>query len=622
MRVLGIQQKISFGRALTSKEKNEYQKIQNEARRELGLGTTMATVFDFSVPKQEHDNGIGTSFSTDAQKMAEFLKTMCGVNSIQLQPQGQISNYIRSPYSGTSFSLGMHLIDLSKLTEDEYGNILTLADIQDPYMRNVNDCENVNYDNVFSENGHEKMLKTAYQNFIKTDKNHHLKKEYEKFKKENSYWLERDALFEACAVANKSQDMNDWPLRDKNIFATKEIDTERIKELKKVKDKEGNNIVDYNEFVQFIADKQQKESKEMYNKQGIEIYGDCQIGFSQKDYWAHKSAFYENYEFGCDLGDGEYTCWSPAIDYGKLNGEAGELLYNKFNMFFKRYNGVRIDAAWQFIKPLICEPLKENGKDVFDKHGNKLGKKLSTQPQVENHGQFIMKDIILKAAHKNGIPANKILLELLGGNAYDSLDAVKHLGMQLIHITRYGANDWGRVKYYEMHGSNKYQNMKPGEYIIGPGTHDDFSLIEQADIMKNTPNGKERANYLAKDLHLNQHELEQSTKAMTGAIFAELFTTKNQFATLPDILGSERRINTPNTTEGNWLYRAGRDYEKEYYRNLAQGKGLNAADAYSKALKVKTHGKGSALTQKLDKYASILREQGPMTTEEANIIMA
>lgn len=613
MKISAMNTAVAFGRALSTREQKEFAQLQKEARKTLNLDKTTATIFDFSVPSSKKDTGIGTSFSKDAQDIAGLLKVMCGVNSIQLQPQGEISNYVRSPYSGTGFSLGAHIIDLTKLQDESYADLLSDKDLNSPYMTRVKDHDKVDYNNVFAPDGQKAMLQTAFKRFSKLEASHPLKKEYEAFKKENTYWLEKDALFEAAAVANGSGDMRTWSHRDQNVFATKQGDTQRIAELKAIKDDKGINVVDFNEFVQFIADKQQKESKQKFNAQGIDIFGDCQIGFSQKDYWAHKSAFYPTQEFGCDIGEGNYSCWSPAIDFDKINGDAGELLYNKFNLFFKRYNGVRIDAAWQLIKPLICEPLKHNGKDVFDANGNKLGQKLNHQPDM---GGRIINDIVLKAADNNGVSRDKVFLELLGGNSYDSLDAVKHSGATLIHITKYGSDSWGRVKYYESYGDNKYQNMHPGDYTIGPGTHDNESLIEQVD------SAKDRASYLAKDLHLNHQELMHSPESLSKAIWAELFTTKNQFATLPDILGSEKRINMPNTTDGNWSYRASRDYERQYFENLAQGKGLNLADALAKAIKAKHNGHSTKLTDKLEEFAYILRQQGPMTTKEADKLYA
>ena len=151
MKISAANNTPSFGRALTTKETREFEKLQQAARRELGLDKTTATIFDFSVPSLKNDTGIGTSFSKEAQDLAGLLKVMCGVNSIQLQPQGEISNYVRSPYSGTGFSLGMHIIDLNKLGEDSYGNLLTTEDLNSSYMTRVSNHDSVNYDNVFSE---------------------------------------------------------------------------------------------------------------------------------------------------------------------------------------------------------------------------------------------------------------------------------------------------------------------------------------------------------------------------------------------------------------------------------------------------------------------------------------
>ena len=616
MIINSLNSNLAFGRALTTNEKKDFEQITSQARQALRLDKTTATIFDFSVPTKECDTGIGTSFSADAQELASMLKTICGVNSIQLGPQGEISNYVRSPYSGTNFSLGSHLIDLTKLKSEEYGKLLTSWEFSDPYFKNVKDSNKVDYGNVFSEYGQDKMLKIAFSRFELLEPSNPLKREFEQFQKENAYWLERDALFEAAAVANGTADITKWSYRDQNIFATPQGDSQRIYELKQVNDEEtGLNIVEYNKFVQFIADKQQKESKAKFNQQGIKIYGDSQIGFSQKDFWAHKSAFSKTYEFGCDIGDEKYSCWSPAIDFSKLNGEAGKLLYNKFNLFFKRYDGARIDAAWQYVKPLVCEPQKDrHGNNVFDNNGNKLGNAVKHQPQVPNHGEFIMKNIILKAADDNGIPHNQIFLELLGGNSYDSLDAVKNTGMTLIHISRYANDGWGRVKYYESYApDSKYQNMRPGDYMFGPGTHDDITAIEQAQ-------NPDRAGLFAKDLRLNEQELKQSPKARLKAMFAEMFTTKNQFATISDIFGSTKRINTPNTTLGNWEYRTGNNYEETYHKALRQGKGLNYADALAKALKAK-HGP-QHLISKLEHYAHILEQNGPMTTKEADKLYA
>ncbi len=614
MKINSVKSNLGFTRALTSQEKQRYKNETQRARQALDLGTTTATVFDFSFPTTQYDTGIGTSYSQDAQKMTEMLKTMCGINSIQLGPQGQISNYVRSPYSGTSFSLGSHLIDLTLLTQNEYGNILPVSELQNPYFHTVRQHTNVDYKHVLESDGRDKILEKAYLNFRNLSSTNPLKQEFENFKQNNSYWLERDAMFEAFSYVYDTSDISKWPDEIQYLFKDKNPNQDIINDIKNAVFSNTNiNIVDYEEFIQFIADKQLKSAKEKFNRQGIDIYGDSQIGFSQKDFWAHRNVFDEKLEFGCDIGGGNYSCWSPAIDFNQLQTDAGVFLYNKFDLFFKRYDGARIDAAWQYIKPLICETKKLNGEDEIDASGNKLGVKHLPEIQIPNNGTYIIDNIILRAANNNNIPHNKILLELLGGNSWNSLDAVKGKGMNLIHITKYAKDDWGRVKYYETKTQNpskdKYQNLKPGDYTIGAGTHDDECLLEQAE------NAQNRLQFLMNDLNLSYYDLNSKEK-IAGAIAGELFTTKNQFLTINDIMGSQRRINTPNTKKGNWEYRVPRDYEAQYHTNLMRNKGFNYPDALSKALKAKHCDQD--IINSMDYWAWLLRQNGPLTTQDAD----
>ena len=61
-------------------------------------------------------------------------------------------------------------------------------------------------------------MKTAFKNFEELDESSELKKDFEKFKKNNSYWLERDSLFEALAYEYGSEDSSSWDEKDKNLL--------------------------------------------------------------------------------------------------------------------------------------------------------------------------------------------------------------------------------------------------------------------------------------------------------------------------------------------------------------------------------------------------------------------
>ena len=186
MEISRIGTTTSFGRAFTTKEKQEWKQLEQQSRQELGLGRTTAVVFDFNIPSEQgYNTAIGTTLSENSQGFMNFVQDMTGANAMLLGPQGQISSFNICPYSGTTFSLGEHLIDLKLLSGDDYGNILPLERVQqydrdydgDPKRRD----KKVDYGYVIGDDydpGVQNLaLKEAFENFQKLPKHSKLKKE-------------------------------------------------------------------------------------------------------------------------------------------------------------------------------------------------------------------------------------------------------------------------------------------------------------------------------------------------------------------------------------------------------------------------------------------------------------
>ena len=125
MQINPISRVQNFGRAFSTKEKADYVRLIQAAKKELDIKDTTAIVFDFNVPSEKGKNiGIGTSFSENMKPFMSFVKDMTGATSIQMQPQGKLEPNNYSPYSGTTFAYGAHIIDLEKLSTSEYASIL------------------------------------------------------------------------------------------------------------------------------------------------------------------------------------------------------------------------------------------------------------------------------------------------------------------------------------------------------------------------------------------------------------------------------------------------------------------------------------------------------------------
>ena len=265
------------------------------------------------------------------QKFTDFLKTMAGITSIQLQPQGKITPTNKSPYSGTNYAYGEHIIDLKKLTLPEYGELLTLNDIRkadEDYTKDKQTREyKTEYD--YALNGQEAWLKKAYTAFLSNDK---LKADFEIFKSENSDWLQKNGLFAALSKHYSTQDISKWKEKDRLLYSSKTPESSRNQRISEI-EKEYSDIIDFENFKQFIADKQQQDSRKSLNAKNIKLYGDCLIGFSQGEMWSNIDCFRKNlYYGGPDPGCPETNniqAWGfPALDYTKLGkcGEGGDLL--------------------------------------------------------------------------------------------------------------------------------------------------------------------------------------------------------------------------------------------------------------------------------------------------------
>lgn len=601
--------KQNFGRAFTTEEKKSYASLLKDVRDTLDIKDTNAIIFDFNVPSNEGENvGIGTTWSESMKDFVSFIKEMTGLNSIQLQPQGKIQEGNKSPYSGTTFAYGEHIIDLAKLTTKEYGEILPKKVVEDLDKKYPKNKQNREYRSDYSYvlPAYDRALKLAYKNFKVSP----LTAEFEEFKAKSGSWLEKESLFVALTKHYGTSDFTKWDELDKNLFEEATPNDVRQKRIEQIK-KDYAQIIDYENFVQFIADKQQKETHQYLNEENIKLYGDCLIGFSQSEMWANKDCFRENLFYGgpdpaCPETNGIQTWGLPALDYTKLGecsqdgdisklGSVGKLLFEKYQEFFSRYDGIRVDAAWQFVTPFIYQINNGNYEYV-------------NLPEI-NMTIFN----IIKAVVKGKATNDSIMLELVGMSADKSramtLNTYPHL-----YTTAYAEYDETPKKFME-------KGYERDSFYVGVGCHDNDSLVN---LSRDKNKRKMHTDGIKRDYKVSLTDLSTKDSDITedfrNAKFAEIFSTSKQFFTLPDMFGMEERINiSGKTSPNNWSIRIPSDYERFYHSQLSNGYGLNVPKALEGALLMNGFSKNDSLVKKCRQAASILREKGPSTEQEANL---
>lgn len=106
-------------------------------------------------------------------------------------------------------------------------------------------------------------------------------KEFEHFKRENDFWLDKDSLYEALSVEYN----NDyWPLwtseTDKNLF-NPQSNEERMQFGERIKEIENKyaDVIELYKFTQFVIAKQNEETRKFAKKHGIKMIADRQVAF-------------------------------------------------------------------------------------------------------------------------------------------------------------------------------------------------------------------------------------------------------------------------------------------------------------------------------------------------------
>ncbi len=547
---------LSFGRALSEKELEEYTKTLNDAREIIGIKKTSLILPDFYSPGR-------TLTSKESFNFIKLMQKMTGANIVQTLPRNHVTEHNPSPYSGSSFEVGENLIYNIPNLEASYKNLST---------------------------------------------NHLLRQEFEDFIKENPH-LERYGMIDALKKEYGTDYWSHWQGAnaelDKNLFNyddSEKIPDEILTRQREIIEKHQEKIKFY-QYKQFVGNKQHLELKQSLNNEGIKLYGDCLIGFNHKDQWAFKHAFFRK---GRPLANSEWK--NPCLDFEKLYegdpkekklGAAGKVIKKKFDFFLSNYDGIRMDAAHHLSHPVV------NGEKL------ELGQKLIDILRMS------VKDQNAKREAKHQILKEDILFELLGIEAEKEKHLTKD-EFSHICITRYANNRDGTNKKYSKtykpstytlgigsHDDESLIRIAQG-YIPYTGPLDENLKKVQAELLK-------------EHLNTSVETPEEFRNAKFAEIFTainQFFTASDAIGDERRLNNSENqreswRININDL---------GKNPEETYFKNLSEGKGLNTPISMAIAIKAKLgeNEKTKAILSSLDKFGKILKEkEGPFTIAEA-----
>ena len=578
-----------------TRKKNDTRVIK-DALKALGKDNFALIVHGGSFPAIDgEDTGFG-SYNTDAgHALIDYASNI--FNAIQLGPAGKTKLSDSSPYCGTIFSGNPLFIDLKQLTTKAWGEILSIETFKKIVRENPN--QNIGRTSYsYISIAQIKALKEAWSNFknIKL-----LKKEFEKFKKENAFWLEKDSLYEALSIENDNDYWYIWKNEvDKNLLNPKTEDEKLIysKRIMEIKEKYSDEIEFY-EFCQFILEQQNEATKRFALKKGIKMIADRQVAFSDRDAWAYQSLFLEGWLLGCppDYFSKNGQAWGfPVMNPEKMYnsdgslGEGGILMKNLYKKMFKENpGGVRIDHIVGLIDPWVYKvgkkPMCEDGAGrlysspehpelskyaiarnedldwTLEGDKEKRVKTLSDE-QIKLYGRLIEK-IVIAAAKECGLDKNSIVCEDLGTLTNPVAAVMEKYELQGMRLTQFVLPEKSEHPYRCKNITENVWNMV--------GTHDNNPIEMWAESMINTHEGYLHAKNLVEDLFSEAEnkddiivKLTQDKDYLIFVKLVEIFASKarNVQMFFTDFFKINEKYNTPGTSgDKNWSLRLPNDFE-------------------------------------------------------------
>jgi len=565
-------------------------KVVKDALDALGKENFVLIMHGGSFPARDgEDTGFGNMNSNAAKDIIDYSEGL--FDAIQLGPAGKTKSSDSSPYTGTIFSGNPLFIDLKQLTTKEWNNILSEETFNNIVENNPKkNAGRTAYSYIFKAQN--EALKEAWENFKNGKK---LKREFEKFKKENAFWLDNDSLYEALSIENKNDYWPVWKNKlDKNLLNPKndEEKAQSEKRIAEIKEKYEDEIEFY-KFCQFVLDRQLEETKKYAKKHDIKMIADRQVAFSDRDTWAYQSLFLPGWCLGCppDYFSLDGQAWGfPVMDPDKMYnedgslGEGGILMKNLYKKMFKENpGGVRIDHIVGLIDPWVYKsgkkPMPEQGAgrlysspkhpelskyaiagvddldETLEPDKEKYVKTLNRE-QIKKYGRLIEK-VVIAAAKECGLDKEAIVCEDLG-TLTNPVDAVmKEYKLQGMRLTQF-------VKPEKPNHPYRCRNIKENCWAM-VGTHDNEPISKWAKSMVETEEGYLHVKNLVEDLYKdadNQDELiwilTHDAESLRKVKLCEMFASraKNIQIFFTDFFQIDDVYNKPGTSgDENWSLR-------------------------------------------------------------------
>jgi 4-alpha-glucanotransferase len=455
--------------------------------------------------------GVG-DLGPEAYKFVDFLVS-AGQSLWQVLPLGP-TGYGDSPYACYSAFAGNTLL-VSTENSSNSKTPLTLASDRVDYAQ-AHEAKN-------------QLLRTAYQNYTKTTDTN-LRSAFETFAQREAHWLDDYALFRALKDAHKGVAWNEWePALVRRTPAALERAREQLREE-----------IEAQMFYQFLFFDQWFALKKYANERGVKIVGDLPIFVAQDsaDVWTNPD------QFKLDKNGRPLVVAGVPPDYFSSTGQLwGNPLYN--------WERMEADGFAWWIERVRATLKVVDIARVDHFRGFAACWEIPGGDKTAERGQWVEapgRDLF--TAIRKTLGQLPIIAEDLGVITPDVVALRDDFGFPGMRILQFGFG-----------GDSKNIDL-PHNYVANvvayTGTHDNDTTVGWFESVAGEGSTR-TADQIERERQFCLDYLNSDGKEIHWDFIRAVFASVANTAIVPlqDVLGlgTEARMNLPNSTEGNWSWR-------------------------------------------------------------------
>lgn len=553
----------------------------------------------------DEDIGRGSPYTAGANRFFEWVSQQ-RFDGVQLGPLGMTSRGNKSPYDATLFSRNpldlpfKRFFEEGRISRQTWESIhLRSSSREKPYSQIYEACQQAIAEIALRASATDRESASEFLD------SHHA-------------WLIPDGLFDSLCQEHGSESWLEWNSStqgefDQRLFSAQASDTNAAKtRLAELKEGYAQSIEDY-ALIQWLLCQEHQALRTRLKELRLSLYGDLQVGFSQRDTWANQSLFLPGYLMGAPpsrtnpIGQP----WGyPVLDptqFGTPEAPGPALLFvrNRIQRLLGECDGVRIDHPHGWIEPWVY---KANQEDPF--RAVQQGARLYSSPDDSRHPELIHYSIarpeqidgsvplyadghvkslddqqvtryskqiaeIVTQLPQEGRVSELVACEVLSTLPYPIKRVIEQYGLGRFRVTQ-------KLNLTDPQDVYRIENSEPQDWIM-LGTHDTPSIWELARKWCQGPEAAVWSKYLS-GLSGAQSEIENLSTAtphpgslVNGCFTAILKSKAQQVAVFfPDLFGIEQRYNEPGlVSDHNWSLRVPHDFEAFYDLQLKSGNALD-----------------------------------------------